>query len=85
MKKALIIAALFAAATAVPATAEEIVIVDEAAVDAQCFILPLLPDCAAQWNAYWLDKGYHVTTPIAWWTCKPADEGAGHLLACETN
>jgi hypothetical protein len=83
MKKTLIIAALLAA-TAAPATAAEVVIVDDA-VDAHCFVFPLLPDCAAQWNEYWLAQGFHVTTPIAWWTCKPADDGAGHLLVCETN
>jgi hypothetical protein len=85
MKKTLLIAALVAAATAFPATAADVVIVEADAVDAKCFVLPLLPDCAAQWNDYWQAKGYHLTTPYAWWTCKPAEAGAGHLLACETN
>jgi len=89
MKKTLIAAALMSAAfalPAVPASAADVVIVDAPdSVDAVCFILPLLPDCAAQWNAYWEAKGYHVTTPYAWWTCKPAGDGAGHLLECETN
>jgi hypothetical protein len=84
MKKTLIVAALIASVTAFPATAETVVIVDDA-VDAKCIVLPLLPDCAAQWNAYWEAKGYHFTTPYAWWTCKPAEAGAGHLLECETN
>ena len=49
MKKTLILAALMSAAFAVPTlAADEIVIVDEvASVDAKCYVLPLLPDCAA--------------------------------------
>lgn len=85
MKKTLAIAALIAAATAFPVAAADVVIVDADAVDGKCFVFPLLPDCAAQWNDYWQAEGFHVTTPIAWWTCKPADAGAGHLLECETN
>jgi hypothetical protein len=89
MKKTLIFAALMSAAFAIPTvstSAAEVVIVDAPeSVDAVCFVLPLLPDCAAQWNDYWLSKGYHLTTPYAWWTCRPAGDGAGHLLECETN
>ena len=85
MKKTLAIAALIAAATAFPVAAADVVIVDADAVDGKCFVVPLLPDCAAQWNDYWQGQGFHYTTPIAWWTCKPAEAGAGHLLECETN
>ena len=74
MKKTLILAALIAAATAhFRPRQQTVVIVDEDAVEAKCFVLPLLPDCAAQWNDYWQAKGYHCTTPYAWWTCKPAE------------
>ena len=75
MKKTLAIAALIAAATAFPVAAADVVIVDADAVDGKCFVFPLLPDCAAQWNDYWGAKGFHYTTPIAWCTidstCEP--------------
>lgn len=84
MKKTLIIAALVAAAFAAP-TVPAIAADEAPAVDAKCYILPLLPDCAAQWNDAWQGKGYHLTTPYAWWTCKKAEDGAGHLIDCESN
>jgi hypothetical protein len=86
MKKTLIVAALFAAAVALPTMPTYAGDMAEApTVEAKCFVAPLLPDCAAQWNEYWKAKGLHVTTPYAWWTCAKAEDGAGHLLDCETN
>jgi hypothetical protein len=87
MKKTFVIAALMSAAFALPTmAADEIVIVDEAAsVEATCYVLPLLPECAAQWNDHWQAKGFHLTTPIAWWTCEKAEDGAGHLIDCDSN
>ena len=85
MKKTLMIAALVAA-SAMPAAPVFAADAAEApTVDAKCVLIPLLPDCAAQWNDYWSAKGLHVTTPIAWWTCTKAEDGAGHLLDCDAN
>jgi hypothetical protein len=84
MKKTLMIAALVAAGSllAMPTYAADSAAPD---VEAKCVIVPLLPDCAAQWNEYWKSKGFHVTTPVAWWTCEKAAEGSKHLLDCEAN
>ena len=84
MKKTLILAALIAAATAAPAV-PVLAADDVPQVESKCYVLPLLPDCAAEWNDYWQAKGYHLTTPYAWWTCAKAEDGAGHLIDCDTN
>lgn len=88
MKKTLIVAALLAAsAVATPSfAADAVVVVDDAArPDAVCFVLPLLPDCAAQWHDYWKAQGYHVAMPVEWWTCVKAEAGSGHLLDCDND
>jgi hypothetical protein len=90
MKKTLILAALMSAAFALPTVpvlaADDIVIVDEvASISTECYVLPLLPDCTAEWHDYWKAKGLHVAMPVEWWTCVRAEEGAGHLLDCETD
>jgi hypothetical protein len=88
MKKTLVLAALMSAAFAlptVPASAADLV-VTETGVDAVCYILPLLPDCVAQWNEEFKANGYHWTPlPVAWWTCEKAEANAGHLLDCDTD
>ncbi len=88
MKSSLIVAALlsaaFAALPAVPAVAADTLAKPNVA--AECFVVPLLPDCTAQWNAEWKAKGFHWTpVPVAWWTCEPAAAGSGHLLDCATD
>jgi hypothetical protein len=86
MKKTLILAALLSAAVAMPAVPAVAADTAAATVDGKCYVLPLLPDCAAQWNDYWAAKGYHISPlPVAWWTCERAEEGSGHLLDCETD
>ena len=81
MKKTVFLAALIAAAIAVPTMPA--VAADEApAVDSKCYVLPLLPDCAAAWHDHWQSKGFHVAMPVEWWTCERAEDGAGHLLDC---
>jgi hypothetical protein len=86
MKKTLILAALLSAAVAMPAVPAVAADTAAATVDAKCYVFPLLPDCAAQWNDYWKAKGYHYAPlPNAWWTCERAEAGAGHLLDCDTD
>ena len=83
MKKILVLAALMSAALAVPAMPAMAGEMAKPAVDAKCVIFPLLPDCVAQWDADAQAHGFHWTPiPNAWWTCKKADAGAGHLLDC---
>jgi hypothetical protein len=84
MKKILVLAALIVAGTAAP-TLPAIAADEVPEVESKCYVLPLLPDCAAQWNDYWQSKGYHLTTPYAWWTCKKAADDAGHLIDCDSN
>jgi hypothetical protein len=82
MKKTLIVAALSAAALlSTPTFAADMA--EAPAVDGKCYIFPLLPDCAAQWNDAWAAKGFHASIPVAWWTCKKAEDAA-HLLDCES-
>ncbi len=86
MKKTLLIAALVSAVAlpAIPTMAADMPAA-KPAVDAKCFVFPLLPDCVAQWSEDAAANGFHVTTiPNAWWTCKKADPKAGHLLDCDT-
>jgi hypothetical protein len=87
MKKTLMLAAMVSAALAVPvmpATAADSI--TKTGVDAVCFVLPLLPDCTAQWNEEWKANGYHWTPiPVAWWTCERAEAAAGHLLDCDAD
>ena len=87
MKKILMLAALVGAAIALPAAPT--MAGDMAAkpnVEGKCVVFPLLPDCVAQWDADAKAHGFHWTPlPNAWWTCKKAEAGAGHLLDCETD
>lgn len=84
MKKILLVAALVSAAVAVPAMPSMAAdVAAKPAVEAKCFVLPLLPDCVAEWSADAQSHGFHLTTiPNAWWTCKKAEPKAGHLLDC---
>ena len=86
MKKMLLAAALISAAVAVPAMPSFAADVPAAkpAIDAKCFVFPLLPDCVAAWSADAEAKGFHLTTiPNAWWTCKKAEPKSGHILDCD--
>jgi hypothetical protein len=86
MKKTLIAAALVSAALASPtisASAAETTIT-KTGVDAVCFLLPLLPDCVAQWAEEYEANGFqYKAIPVAWWTCEVAAENTGHLLDCD--
>ncbi len=84
MKKTLIVAALVTAATMAP-TMPTLAADAAPAVESKCYILPLLPDCAAEWHDAWKAKGLHVAMPHEWWTCKKAEAGSGHLLDCDTD
>jgi|EndMetStandDraft_7_1072992.scaffolds.fasta_scaffold66732_3 hypothetical protein len=83
MKKTLIVAALVTAATALPAMPTFAADSSAPDVESKCYVLPLLPDCAEQWNDAWAEEGFHLTVPYKWWTCVKAEEGSGHLLDCE--
>ena len=87
MKKTLMLVALMGAAFAMPAMPTMAAdTATKTGVEAKCFILPLLPDCAAQWNEEWKANGFHWTPlPVAWWTCEQAEANAGHLLDCKTD
>ncbi|MEO6012981.1 MAG: hypothetical protein ABIQ30_05275 [Devosia sp.] len=88
MKKILMVAALIGAAFAMPtlpATAGDMA-ATKTGVEAKCFVFPLLPACAAEWNEEWKANGFHYTPlPVAWWTCTKAEAAAGHLLDCKTD
>jgi hypothetical protein len=98
MKKILIAAALMATAV-MPATSS-MAASDSAsskpAVEAKCFLLPLLPDCIAAWKAEHDAVMSKIAMPAAPKTtamtapklmtmpaCTKAPAGAGHLYDCK--
>lgn len=85
MKKTLIVAALLSVAAALPAApvAAAEMAMTKTAVEAKCFILPGLPACIDEWKAEAAAHGWSwKALPTAWWNCKAAASGAGHLLDC---
>lgn len=87
MKKTLLLAALMAAAFAVPAmpAVAADAIAKKPSIEAKCFFLPLLPACVEEITAEAGLHGWSLTTiPVDWWTCKKAEAKAGHLLDCTT-
>ncbi len=84
MKKTLILAALVSAAAAIPAIPASAAEVTKTGVEAVCFVLPGLPKCIEEWRAEAEANGWSATMlPNAWWTCKAAASGSGHLLDCD--
>jgi hypothetical protein len=89
MKKTLLVAALISAASLVSTTMPSVA-ADKAApaITAECFFLPLLPDCITMWKAH-MDadmaamKAPAAPTMPAMPTCTKAAAGAGHLLDCK--